>query len=143
MNDWQLRLLPILSRFIKWHAWGRMDIKDEEARLRHVSYRRFRTATLPAFLALLADTKSRIADVNRPILVVQSADDHVVEPRNGRLIHDLVSSLDRRVVELQNCYHVATVDLAADVLIDEVTRFVRRLGLAGSATTSVPVVRPV
>jgi carboxylesterase len=141
-DDWRLRFVPVLSRVIKWNAWGRMDIKDDAARLRHVGYRRFRTVALGPFLALLADTRSRLVEVRQPILIVQAAADHVVPPRNGRLIHDLVSSTDRRVLELQNCYHVATVDFAADVLNDEVTRFIRRLGMPSGARATAQVDEP-
>jgi carboxylesterase len=142
LDDWRLRFVPILARVIKWHAWGRMDIKDEAARLRHVGYRRFRAAALGPFLALLADTNPRIGDVHQPILVMQSATDHVVPPRNGQLIHDRVSSGDRRVLALRNCYHVATVDLAADVLNDEVVRFIRHLATSSAARSTAPVGDP-
>ena len=139
MDDWRLRLLPILTRLIKWHAWGRPDIKDAAARRRHVGYPRFRTAVLPAFLALLADTRARLQAICQPVLILQAASDHVVPPVNARWIHGAVSSRDRQVLELQDCYHVATVDVAADQVNDAVIRFVERLAMAPNASSLAPI----
>ena len=61
---------------------------------------------------MIADTNARLADVRQPILIVQATADNIVPPRNARLIHDGVSSPDRRIVMLDDCYHVITVDFA-------------------------------
>lgn len=131
LDDWRLRFIGLLARFIKWHAWGGLDVKDLDSAHRHVGYRRFRTSALREMLALMADTRARLSAIQLPTLVVQSDDDHVVPPRNGALICDGISSSDRRLLGLQNCYHVATIDYAADQLNDEVVRFVERLTPAG------------
>ena len=132
LNDWRLRFLPILGRLIKWQAWGRPDIKDASAWGRHVGYRRLRARTIGELLALAADTRTRLRSIHQPILIVQAREDHVVPPMNADLIEQGVSSVDREVIMLDDCYHVVTLDFAADRLNDEVVRFVQRLIRAGA-----------
>ncbi len=127
LDDPRLRFVSMLSRVIKWQAWGPPDILDQGAWHRHIGYRRFRTRAILDLLALMADTNSRLADVRQPILIVQATADNVVPPRNARLIHDGVGSSDRRVVMLDDCYHVITVDFAAERLNEAVVAFVERL----------------
>jgi carboxylesterase len=136
LDDWRLRYVHILGRLIKWQAWGPPDILDQGAWHRHIGYRRFRSQAIVELLALMADTNARLAEVHQPIVVVQANDDHVVPPRNARLIHDGVSSRDRRIVMLDDCYHVMTVDRAAARLNEAVVEFVERLAHAADPHAS-------
>ena len=131
LDDPRLRFVRLLSRVIKWQAWGPPDILDQGSWHRHIGYRRFRTRSILDLLALMADTNARLAAVHQPILIAQARADHVVPPRNAGLIHDGVSSADRRILMLDDCYHVITVDFAAERLNEAVVAFVERLsGLA-------------
>jgi carboxylesterase len=126
LDDWRLGLVRFVSRFVRWQSWGVPDIKNRAAWDTHVGYRRFRLGTLQQLLALMHETRDRLAQVRQPLLVVQASEDHVVPPRNAVLIHDGVSSVDRRILVLDNCYHVVTVDHAAEQLNTEIVEFVQR-----------------
>ena len=131
LRDWRLRFVDVINKVVRWQAWGKPDIKDRSAWDRHVAYRRFRTSTLPQLLALMRETDRRLSEVRQPALIVQARDDQVVPPGNAERIRDGVSSRDCRVLMLDNCYHVSTVDFDADLLNAEIVRFVQRLGSAG------------
>jgi carboxylesterase len=79
-------------------------------------------------LALMRETRGLLPQVRQPILVVQAREDHVVPPINAGLIYDGVGTPDRRILMLDNCYHVSTVDFDADLLNQEIVRFVQRFG---------------
>jgi len=70
---------------------------------------------------------------------VQANNDHVVPPRNAALIHSVVNSADRAMLMLDDCYHVMTVDHAADRLEEAVVRFVERLATTQAAPTAAPL----
>jgi carboxylesterase len=86
-------------------------------------------------VALMRDTNLRLAIVNQPILIMQARDDHVVPAGNAERIRAGIASKDQRVMLLDNCYHVSTVDFDADVLNAEIVRFVERLAGAGGSDT--------
>jgi carboxylesterase len=143
LDDPRLRFARPLSRFIKWQAWGPPDILDQGAWHRHVGYRRFRTRAILDLMAVIDDTNGRLTSVRQPILIVQANADNVVPPRNAGLIHDGVSSPDRRVLMLDDCYHVITVDFAAARLNEAVVDFVERLSRLADQHPLAPLGDPV
>ena len=128
LTDWRLKAVNLINKVVKWNAWGQPDIKDQTAWDRHVAYRRIRTRAIPQLLGLMHDTERRLPEVRQPILIAQARDDHVVPPGNADLIYNAVSSPDRQVMMLDNCYHVATVDFDAALLNAAICRFVARVG---------------
>ena len=128
LDDWRLGFASLITRVVKWQAWGKPDIKDRSTWDGQIGYRRIRTQAVLEMLALMRDTRCRLAEVCQPILIVQSREDHVVPPRNADLIRDGIGSPDRRVVLLDNCYHVSTLDFDASRVNDEVVNFVRHVG---------------
>lgn len=124
LEDWRLRILRWGCRVVPWQLWGRPDIKDRRAWAGHVAYKKFRTQTVLELLALMNETLALLPSVDQPLLLVQARNDHVVPPSNAPLIYSRVASRDKRLVWLDNSYHVATVDFAAPVLNEAVARFV-------------------
>ena len=129
LDDWRLGFASLIVKVVKWQAWGKPDIKDRSLWDRPVAYRRIRTRAIMELLGLLAETRGRLGGVRLPTLIVQARDDHIVPPRNADLIRDGIGSADRRVMLLDNCYHVSTVDFDAPLLSAEVVRFVQRVGV--------------
>lgn len=131
LDDWRLGIVKYASKFVKWQSWGAPDIKNRAAWDRHVGYRRYRLPPLLQLLDLMRETKARLAVVRQPVLVVQARVDHVVPPRNAELIYDGVSSSQRSVLLLDNCYHVVTIDHPAEQLNAAIIRFVEHVSAAG------------
>ena len=61
---------------------------------------------------------------------MRSAEDHVVEASNTEWILDHVASDDVTFVELENSYHVATMDYDAPLIFAESEAFMKRLATA-------------
>ncbi|MFN8636663.1 MAG: alpha/beta fold hydrolase [Chloroflexota bacterium] len=127
LSDWRLGLVGVISRIVKWQAWGRPDIKDRRVWDTHGAYRRIRTAAIPQLLGLMRETNQRLARVGQPILVVHAREDHIVPPGNLDRIRDGVASRVKSSMLLDNCYHVSTVDFEAERLNAEIVRFIRNL----------------
>ncbi|MFF4544213.1 alpha/beta hydrolase [Streptomyces sp. NPDC001435] len=68
-----------------------------------------------------------LPQVTQPLLLLHSAQDHVVPPADSARILSRVSSLDVTEVVLEQSYHVATLDHDADRIFEESLAFIGRL----------------
>ena len=75
--------------------------------------------------ALLAVTRELLPRVSCPALIFQSRDDHVVVPANAPYILDHICAQDKRLVWLENSYHVATLDNDKEIIAAETLRFIQ------------------
>ena len=74
---------------------------------------------VPAFRqvnALAAVTHDLLPRIKCPTLVIQSREDHVVDPSNGPRIVGLLGSSRVELVWLENSHHVATIDHDKDLI---------------------------
>jgi carboxylesterase len=69
--------------------------------------------------------RTDLAKVTQPLLLLHSADDHVVPPINSAIVYAGISSADKREVVLTDSYHVATLDHDAERIFDESDEFIR------------------
>jgi carboxylesterase len=69
--------------------------------------------------------RADLAKVTQPLLLLHSADDHVVPPVNSAIVYAGIKSADKREVVLTDSYHVATLDHDAERIFDESDEFIR------------------
>jgi carboxylesterase len=60
--------------------------------------------------ALVGVTHDLLPRITCPVVVLQSRDDHVVNPANAPLIIEHIGSADKELIWLEDSYHVATLD---------------------------------
>ena len=77
-----------------------------------------------------------LAAVDRPVLLVTSANDDVVDPASSDVIADALQC-DVQRLRLRNSGHVATLDSERDLLQRAVVDFVRRSGRQPSVIVRV------
>jgi carboxylesterase len=119
------KLLPFLAKFVpsvkaigndiampgvSEGAYDRTPIKAA------AQLRRFHTAI-----------RADLAKVTQPLLLFRSANDHVVEPVNSRIVLDSVKSSDVEEVVLDKSYHVATLDHDAPQIFAGSVEFIKRI----------------
>jgi carboxylesterase len=75
--------------------------------------------------ALMGVTRELLPRVTCPTMVFTSRDDHVVTPENGPYIVEHLGSADKRLVWLENSYHVATLDNDKELIAGEALKFIR------------------
>lgn len=75
---------------------------------------------------LMSATRELLPRVTCPTLVFQSKDDHVVTPKNAPYIIDHIGTEDKRLVWLEESYHVATLDNDKELIASEALQFIRR-----------------
>ena len=59
-----------------------------------------------------------------PTLVIQSREDHIVEPENATFIMDNIGSTVKRLLWLEDSYHVATLDNDKELIAHEILKFI-------------------
>lgn len=75
----------------------------------------------------LPQVRGRLKELTAPLLVVYSRDDHSVPPANSKALPELVGSKSVEVLELQNSYHVATLDNDLPLLDERIASFAESL----------------
>ncbi len=97
------------------------DIKA--AGVTELAYSEVPTACLRSVYLAQAAIGDILHKVVCPTLVMQSREDHVVHPANSHRIMRRISSVDRRLLWLENSYHVATLDNDKDLIADRAGKF--------------------
>ncbi len=80
-----------------------------------------------SFVRELPKLRQRLAQLRCPLLVAYSRDDHSVPPANSRALPGLVASTDVTLLELQDSYHVATLDNDLPLLEERIALFAQRV----------------
>jgi carboxylesterase len=75
--------------------------------------------------ALMAVTRELLPRVTCPTLIFQSRDDHVVVPHNAPYILEHVAATEKRLVWLDDSYHVATLDNDKELIAQAALRFIQ------------------
>jgi carboxylesterase len=78
---------------------------------------------LHSLTRLWREVGARLSDVQAPLLLFRSAEDHVVDPSSARLVLSRVSSAVREQVVLRDSYHVATLDYDAPIIFSRTEAF--------------------
>jgi len=66
---------------------------------------------------------SVLKDIRTPIQLLQAKDDDVTSPKNSHCIYNGVSSAEKKIVFLENSYHIITADQERDKVADETLAF--------------------
>ena len=124
-------LLPLVSKFIPAFPGIVNDIKkpgqDEGG------YPKLPLKASYSLTKLWAVVKGDIAKITTPVLLLHSAEDHVVEPSNSAWLLANLTSSDVTEVVLENSYHVATLDNDAELIFEKSAEFVVRLARSVSS----------
>jgi len=117
---------------------GVSDIADASVRAGHPGYRRLPLRALLNLFALQRITAADAPKVRQPALVIHARNDHTAPIDAARALYARLGSADKRLVILEEGFHVVTVDHERARVIREVTAFVDRLAaqtpLAAQAT---------
>lgn len=100
------------------------DVADPE--VTESAYAKVPLAPLVSMLDALAALQDRLAGITAPALIMTSPQDHVVAPSaSDHLAATLGGPVER--VTLERSYHVATIDLDRDLIVERITEFVARV----------------
>ncbi len=122
-NEKNLRLLPPKERSVGRYQRKNRRFLPELAERYMVSYNRMPLLSVHHLLDVINDTKKILPKLDKPILIVQSDNDHTVNPKSGQYIYDHVGSREKILYKLSLSGHLVTLDIEHDKLFREIKRF--------------------
>ncbi|OGK11146.1 MAG: hypothetical protein A2Y63_02365, partial [Candidatus Riflebacteria bacterium RBG_13_59_9] len=102
------------------------DIRDEQARKRHIYYYFNPTSGVLQLLQCAAHVRNELAQVKQPLLLVHSPLDHTVPPKSSEFVFERVGSADKTLdfETAANSWHVLTEDVDAERVYNAVCEFI-------------------
>ena len=76
--------------------------------------------------ALIRHVRDRVGLINNPVLIMHSIEDESVHPRHAQFVYDHVSSTEKDIIFLGDCYHMITVDNERDTVFYETEMFIKK-----------------
>jgi carboxylesterase len=86
-------------------------------------YPLFPLRTLSEIDRLMRRVRSHLERVSAPTLILQAAEDDMTGPRNAQFVYDEIASTQKRIVLLDDCYHVITVDRQRQAVVNHLHEF--------------------
>lgn len=120
----QLATLPGLPDFIDGIG---SDIKKEG--VKEWAYSQTPRKCIGEIAKLCNIVRDKLDEIKQPILIFKSLEDHIVPPTNQNYIFEHVGSSINTLIELQNSYHVATLDNDAEFIIETTSKFIENTDL--------------
>ena len=120
-----LKLLPVLKHVVKVLPGPGNDLKDPN--ITETAYDSLSTESLYELVKLAAEVKGELNKIKSPIRIFVACNDHVVPTSNADYIFDHVSSTDKEVIWLDNCFHVATLDVDRGKIFRDSYAFIQKL----------------
>ena len=96
----------------------------------------FPLRTLTEIDRLIAWVRARLHRVTAPTVILQAREDDMTSPRNASIVFDEISSTQRELVLLDDCYHVITVDKQREAVARNLASFFGLRVAHGSSTGS-------
>jgi carboxylesterase len=123
---WKKLAVNGLKRVIKFrHKKNGEDVRDTSTRPRLGSYRRYPYFAVDQLFELLEHVRGDLPEVTQPILIIHSRKDNTIPFSNSEKIYRLVGSTDKRKVDLQESYHIISVDVEKERVREEVFGFIQ------------------
>lgn len=133
--------VPALQRWLAPLALtkGGSDIADLEVRSRHPGYRQVPLRALLNLMQLQRFAWSAAPALTQPALVMHAANDHTCPLDGAHALFARLGSADKRMVVLERCFHVLTVDCERERVVREIDGFLTALPGVSSSTNAPPV----
>ncbi|PMC34030.1 lipase [Bacillus sp. UMB0899] len=104
---------------------GAPDIKKPA--VHEITYTQVPLKAIHQLLDLMDDTKDKVKHVSSPTVIFKSKIDHVVSPTNSDYIFNHISTSEKLLIELENSYHVASMDYDAPFIVDNIYKTIKIL----------------
>lgn len=122
----RLGLVSLLSRVTPGVPGFGGDLKHPVTD-QQTAYDRLPPSAAVQLVRLTDDLRPRLPQIEAPLLLFTSTEDHVVDPASSAFIMTRVDSSDRTQIDLLNSYHTATLDGDAPEIFERSAAFIDRV----------------
>lgn len=132
---WKALAFRAVSLFKKWtYKKDGPDIHDRAARSIMRSYDAYPRRAGKEFLKLIRRVNRGLNHVTVPILIMHSRQDHTIPVDNARYLYEHVASEHKKIVLLENSYHILPLDFDKEIIRDEILAFAASIAKPEKAT---------
>lgn len=87
---------------------------------------------------MMAAVRTRLAELNCPLLVMHAREDEITTLASVQALFDPLPQTEKRLIVLENSYHMITIDNDRHQVASELKRFVDQLSAGPSASIALP-----
>lgn len=110
---------------VKWqHKTNGSDIKDRSMADLLYTYSSYPSRSTVEVFRLVRKIKPAISRISMPILIVHGTEDHIVPVTNAGLIANKVASRHKKLVIVQNSYHILPMDFDKQTIRSAIHAFI-------------------
>ena len=91
------------------------------------SYNKIPVKSLSQLLQFSKHLRHDLGDIYTPVLIVYAKQDHVVDNKSAKEIYQRIASKNKRILELQESYHIITLDLEKEKVFQEISTFLQSI----------------
>ena len=114
--------VPILRKIVKSVPAVASDIKDPNSQ--EIAYDRTPTNGVYEMLQMLKEVRKILPDIQLPVLIFKSKEDHVVPRISATFTMKMLGSKDKELIWLENSYHVAPLDYDKELIAKKSIEFI-------------------
>lgn len=130
LRDRRISLLPYIWRLIPPQKGVGNDIAKEGGD--ELPYERVPARGIGQLARFLRVVANELREVRQPVVVLNSAQDHVVPKGTAAWLMSRLGSAEKRLIDLPSSYHVATLDHDAETIFERTHELAER-ATSGSA----------
>jgi carboxylesterase len=132
LDDPRLKYVELIGKFIKFMPKSKEPPGsgwfDKDAWQDHISYPQNPVRSIGELNKLLGVMREALPQVNVPVLLIHSKDDHYVLPENMELIDAaLVNASEKKKMYVTGSGHVVTRDAARQQVFEAAVEFIQRV----------------
>ncbi|MBN1383172.1 MAG: alpha/beta fold hydrolase [Deltaproteobacteria bacterium] len=118
-----LPFVPILKHIIKTFKGPGNDLKNPA--VTEVAYEKLHMSAMHELIKLIKYVDGNLGHITLPLRIFHAREDHIVPTENAPYIFEHVASKDKKLIWLENSYHVATLDFDKEKIFEESYNFIR------------------
>jgi carboxylesterase len=124
-----VKLAPVIEKLVPMAPASAAGLKKNDIKKggNEQAYDWVAAAAGNSLVRALPEVRGRLGRLTCPLLVIYSRDDHSVPPENSKALPGLVGSKSVTVLELQDSYHVATLDNDLPLIDERIASFAESL----------------
>jgi len=120
-------ITPVMARVFKYwdspNSYNDEDLKEKN----NSNYPVFATDSFASLFKASKEVEKRLKDFDRPVLVIGSKKDNVVDPRAARIIFNKISSADKMLKLFNKSGHEMMLDLESEKVIRIIDNYIEKI----------------
>ena len=125
-SEKMLQALPPIEKSIGRYVAKRRRTLPDLPECCNVFYHKMPLLSVHQLLTFIEIMKKELPNVEKPLLIVQSKNDHTVLAESGEYIYTKIKSSDKEIFWLEKSGHIVTLDLERDRVFNKIVDFLAK-----------------